>query len=87
MYLLNDVDPRYRNVSILEPSVMGITGIDSFEVIKNVLDEIKPDFIICIDSLCAKNINRLNKTIQISTSGITPGSGIGNNKKELSYDT
>lgn len=87
MYLLNDVDPRYRNVSILEPSVMGITGIDSFEIIKNVVKEVKPDFLICIDSLCAKNIDRLNKTIQITTSGITPGSGIGNNKEELSFDT
>lgn len=87
MYLLNDVDPRYRNVSILEPSVMGITGIDSFEIIKNVVKEIKPDFLICIDSLCAKNINRINKTIQITTSGITPGSGIGNNKEELSFET
>ena len=87
MYLLNDVDPRYRNVSILEPSVMGITGIDSFEIIKNVVKEIKPDFLICIDSLCAKNIDRINKTIQITTSGITPGSGIGNNKEELSFET
>ncbi len=87
MYLLNDVDNKYRNVSILEPSVMGITGIDSFEIIKNIVNEIKPNFIICIDSLCAKNIDRLNKTIQITTSGITPGSGIGNNKEELSFDT
>lgn len=87
LFLLNNVDSRYRNVSILEPSVMGITGIDSFEIIKNVVHEIKPDFLICIDSLCAKNIDRLNKTIQITTSGITPGSGIGNNKKELSFNT
>ena len=87
MYLLGDVDQRYRNISILEPNVMGVTGIDSFEIISNVVGEIKPDFIICIDSLCAMNIERLNKTIQITSSGITPGSGIGNNKKELSFDT
>ena len=87
MYLLNDVDKNFRNVSILEPNVIGVTGIDSFEIIKNVVKEIKPTFIICIDSLCAMNIERLNKTIQITSSGIKPGSGIGNNKKELSVDT
>lgn len=87
LYILGDVDKRYRNVAILEPNVIGITGIDSYEIIKNVVKEIKPDFIICIDSLCAMNIERLNKTIQITSSGITPGSGIGNNKKELSSYT
>lgn len=87
MYLLGDVDKRYRNVAILEPNVVGVTGIDSYEIINSVIKTIKPDFIICIDSLCAMNIERLNKTIQITSSGITPGSGIGNNKQELSYDT
>ena len=87
LYKINEVDKNYRNVSILEPNVMGVTGIDSFEIIKNVVLEIKPDFIICIDSLCALSINRLNKTIQITSSGITPGSGIGNNRNELSMDT
>lgn len=87
LYLLNDVDKRYRNVSILEPSVIGMTGVDSIEIIKGVIKNIKPDFIICIDSLCAKNIERLNKTIQITTSGIKPGSGIGNNRFELSKNT
>ena len=85
--ITNNVDMKYRNVSILEPNVMGVTGVDSFEIIKNVVLEIKPDFVIAIDSLCARNIERLNHTIQITTAGITPGSGIGNNKKELSFDT
>ncbi len=87
LYLLNNVDLKYRNVSILEPNVMGVTGIDSFEIIKNTINEIKPDFVIAIDSLCALDIRRLNKTIQITTSGITPGSGIGNSRCELSKDT
>lgn len=87
LYLLNDVDKRYRNVSILEPNVMGVTGIDSFEIIKKTIEEIKPDFIIAIDSLCAADIRRLNKTIQITSTGITPGSGIGNTRCELSRDT
>lgn len=87
LYLLGDVDTKYRNVSILEPRVMGVTGIDSYEIIKNTIKEIKPDFIMTIDSLCAADIRRLNKTIQITTAGITPGSGIGNSRKELSFDT
>ena len=87
LYLLNNVDEKYRNTAILEPNVMGVTGIDSFEIIKKTIEEIKPDFIIAIDSLCAADIGRLNKTIQITSSGITPGSGIGNSRHELSYDT
>ena len=87
LYLLNDVDKKYRNVSILIPNVMGVTGIDSFEIIKNIVQETKPDFIIVIDALCAADIRRVNKTIQITTSGITPGSGIGNIREELSKDT
>lgn len=87
LYLLNDVDNRYRNTSILEPNVMGVTGIDSYEIIKKTIEEIKPDFVIAIDSLCAIDIRRLNKTIQITSSGITPGSGIGNERNELSLET
>ena len=88
MYLINNVDnKRYRNVSVLEPNVLGVTGIDSFEIIKNVVKEIKPNFVIAIDSLCARTIERLNCTIQITSTGITPGSGIGNSKEELSFST
>lgn len=87
LYLLNDYDKRYRNVSILEPNVIGVTGIESIDIITGVIEKIKPDFIIAIDSLCASSIDRLNKTIQITNAGIAPGSGIGNNKKELSYET
>ena len=87
LYLLNNVDLRYRNVAILEPNVIGVTGIDSFEIIKKTVEEIKPDFIIAIDALCAADIRRLNKTIQITTSGITPGSGIGNTRCEISKET
>ena len=87
LYLLNNVDKKYRNTAILEPNVMGVTGIDSFEIVKNTIREIKPDFVIAIDSLCAADIKRLTKTIQITSSGITPGSGIGNTRNELSYET
>ena len=87
LYLLNNVDKRYRNIAILEPNVIGVTGIDSFEIIKNIISEIKPDFVIAVDSLCAADIKRLTKTIQITSAGITPGSGIGNTRNELSLET
>ena len=84
---LNLMDNSYRNVSILEPNVIGNTGIDSFDIILSVIKKIKPDFLIVIDSLAAVNINRIEKTIQITNTGIHPGSGIGNNRKELSFKT
>lgn len=84
---LDLMDKNYRSVAILEPNVIGNTGIDSFEIISSVIKKIKPNFIIAIDSLAAININRIEKTIQITNTGISPGSGIGNNRKELSFDT
>ena len=87
MYLLGDVDDNYRNVSILEPNVLGNTGIESKDLIMGVVKETKPDFIIAIDSLAAFNIDRIQKTIQITNTGIHPGSGIGNNRGEISKET
>ena len=82
---LEVLNKNYRSISILEPNVIGNTGIDSSEIILGVIKNIKPDFIIAIDSLSSNSTNRLEKTIQITNSGIEPGSGIGNNRKELSF--
>lgn len=87
LYELGEVDKKYRNVSVLEPNVIGNTGIESRDVIMGVIKETMPDFIIAIDSLSASNIERIQKTIQITNTGIQPGSGIGNNRGELSIDT
>ncbi len=87
LYELGEVDKKYRNVSVLEPNVIGNTGIESRDVIMGVIKETTPDFIIAIDSLSASNIERIQKTIQITNTGIQPGSGIGNNRGELSIDT
>ena len=87
LYELGEVDKKYRNVSVLEPNVIGNTGIESRDVIMGVIKETTPDFIIAIDSLSASNIERIQKTIQITNTGIQPGSGIGNNRGELSADT
>ena len=87
LYLLNNYDPRYRNTAAFTPGVMGNSGIETVDIIKGIIDKIKPDFVIAIDSLCASSIERINHTIQITNSGIHPGSGIGNNRLELSKKT
>ena len=87
MYLLNDYDPKYRNASAFAPGVMGDSGIETIDIIDGVIKKINPDFLIVIDSLCASNIERINRTIQMTNTGIHPGSGIGNNRKEISKET
>ena len=86
-YLIEDVDPNYSNVSIFKPNVIGNTGIESISIIKSIIKEIKPTKVIVIDALKANHLNRLIKTIQITNSGIHPGSGIFNNRGEISSKT
>ncbi len=66
---------------------MGLTGIETSDIIAGVVKESKPDFIIAIDALASRSIERVNSTIQISDTGIHPGSGVGNKRKELSKET
>ena len=81
------VDPNYRNVASFIPGVTGDTGIESSDIILGIIDQIKPDFVIVIDALASSSMDRVNKTIQITDSGIHPGSGVYNNRKEISYET
>lgn len=66
---------------------MGTTGIETIEIVRGIVENIKPKLIIAIDSLCSKNIDRINKSIQISDTGIIPGGGVGNRQEELSEKT
>ena len=81
------VEEGFRPVSAIRPGVMGITGIETSDMIYGVIEKTKPDFVIAIDALAARSIERVNSTIQISDTGIHPGSGVGNKRKELSKDT
>ncbi|MGM0900142.1 MAG: GPR endopeptidase [Bacillota bacterium] len=81
------VEEGYRPVSALAPGVMGLTGIETSDIIFGVVEKIKPDFVIAIDALASRSIERVNSTIQISDTGIHPGSGVGNKRKELSQET
>lgn len=79
-----NVEEGFRVVSAFNPGVMGQTGMETSNVVYAIAKELKPDFIIVIDALKASNVNRVNKTIQITDAGINPGSGIGNTRKEIS---
>lgn len=77
----------YRNVSTFKPSVLALTGIETKDTIKGIISQTSPDFVIIVDALASSSISRVNKTIQLTDTGIFPGSGVGNNRGELSRDT
>ena len=81
------LDSKYRVISSLVPGVMGTTGIETKEIIEGVIEKTKPDFLIVIDALAASSLERINKTIQITDTGIHPGSGLLNNRFEISKET
>lgn len=83
----NEVSDGISNVCALSPGVMGMTGIETSDIIKAIINKIKLDYIIVVDALAASDISRVNKTIQLTNSGISPGSGVGNKRKELSKQT
>jgi len=87
IYLLDNLSDNYNRVAAINPGVMGETGIETSDIIESIVNKIKPDYLIVIDSLASNSIERLNKTIQITDTGIHPGSGIGNKRKEISYET
>lgn len=76
-----------RAVSAVSPGVLGTTGIETLEIIKGIVDNTKPKLLIVIDSLASKSITRISSTIQIADTGIVPGAGVGNKRKELSNNT
>ena len=88
LFLLGeDVDKDTLMVSKISPGVMADTGIETFDIVKSIVNDIKPSIILVVDALAASTIGRVNKSIQITDTGIHPGSGIGNMRKEISSDT
>lgn len=76
-----------RSISAISPGVMGETGIETADYIEALTNLINPQFIIVIDALAASSLERVNHTIQLTDTGIRPGSGVYNNRKEISTDT
>lgn len=77
------IDDSVCALSAITPGVMGITGIETSEIIKGVVDQTKPDYVLVVDALGARNAGRVNTTIQINNTGIEPGAGIGNKRKAI----
>lgn len=80
------IDDSVRPVCSIAPGVLGVTGIETVEIVKGVVEKIKPDLVICIDALAARRIERVNATIQIGNTGISPGAGVGNNRKQINKE-
>ena len=76
-----------KNVAVLQPGVMGQTGLETFTIIKSVAEAFEPDLIVAIDALATRNIARINRVVQINNTGIQPGSGVGNHRHALNYET
>jgi len=88
LYVLGEkTSDGIRSVSGISPGVMADTGIETVDIISSIVEKIKPDIVIAVDALAASSISRINKSIQITDSGIHPGSGVGNMRKEISFDT
>jgi spore protease len=86
-YIPEQIDEGVRSVCAIAPGVLGITGIETSEIIRGIVDRIKPDLVIAIDALASRKMDRISTTIQLADTGINPGSGVGNNRKELSQST
>ena len=79
--------PGLRSVCAIAPGVLGITGIETMELVENVARTLSPRAVICVDSLAARDSRRIGSTIQLSDSGIQPGAGVGNHRRALTADS
>ena len=86
-YMPQYLDENTRNVCAIAPGVLGTTGMETLEILKGVVDNVKPKVVVVIDSLASRSIERISSSLQISDTGIVPGAGVGNARAELSQDT
>ncbi len=82
-YLPEQVDDGVRPVCAIAPGVLGLTGIETSDIVRGVVERVRPALVIAIDALASRKMNRINTTIQIADTGISPGSGVGNRRGEL----
>lgn len=83
----NLIEPNAREISAIAPGVLGTTGIETSEIIFSIVEKIRPNYIIAIDSLASGSVERLGNTIQLSNTGITPGAGVKNKREGLNKST
>ncbi len=85
--LPEEIKGNVRAVSAVTPGVMGLTGIETWEIIKGITERTKPSLIIAIDALAARKASRINATIQMADTGVTPGAGVGNVRGAINKET
>lgn len=86
-YIPEEIDEGVRPLCAVSPGVLGTTGIETEEIIHSLTDSIKPKLVIVIDALCSAGLERINTTIQITDTGITPGAGVENKRKTINSQT
>ena len=86
-YVPQYLDKNTRPVSAISPGVLGTTGIETAEILKGIVDNINPKLVIVIDSLASRSMERISSTIQLADTGIVPGAGVDNARKELTVNT
>lgn len=82
-HMTEQADNRLRSVCAVSPGVLGITGVETGEIVRGIVDRVKPSLVIAIDALCSRRMERLNRTIQLTDTGITPGAGVGNRRMTI----
>ena len=86
-YMPEVLDKNTREISAISPGVLGTTGIETLEILKGIVENIKPKLLIVIDALASRSIERISSSIQLADTGIVPGAGVDNTRKEISQNT
>lgn len=86
-YMPKAMPENTRPVSAISPGVLGTTGIETMEILKGIVENVKPKMLIVIDALATRSIERISSSIQIADTGIVPGAGVNNTRKEISQKT
>lgn len=76
-----------RDVSAIVPGVLGVTGLETAEVVQGVVENVRPEAVLCIDALCSERAERITDVVQLNDSGLLPGAGVGNRQQGLNRDT
>ena len=86
-YMPEVLEKGTREVSAISPGVLGTTGIETLEILKGIVDNVKPKLVIVIDALASRSIERISSSVQLADTGIVPGAGVDNARKELTQNT
>ncbi len=86
-YIPDEIDEGIRPLCAIAPGVLGTTGMETEEIVRALAQQIQPKMVVVIDALCSGRVERINTTIQITDTGITPGAGVGNKRKTINMQT